>query len=125
MFCESTSDLFEFAQISFEYDYNAFINDMRHRYMMNVFQSISSNEEYIDNFNQIRREYIMSILNKMDLSELRFTKEDDLIKMYQMIQILKRRIIQKAIVEKFTKEEAAADFSWYLDIMKRGLIGEK
>ena len=40
MLCESTNDLFEFAHLSFEYDYNAFINDMRHQFMMNVYQSI-------------------------------------------------------------------------------------
>ncbi len=123
-FCDVTNDLFEFAQISFEYDYNGFINDMRHRFMMNVYKSISSNEEYIISFNKMRREYIMGILNKMDLSNIRFTEEDDLIKVYRMIQELKRGVIHRAVVDDLTKEQASKEFKWYLDIIKNGLMKE-
>jgi AcrR family transcriptional regulator len=125
MFCESTNDIFEFAQISFEYDFDSYINDMRHRFMMNVFQSISSNEEYISSFNKRRKEYIMGILNEMDLSKIRLKKEEDLIKMYQMIQYLKRTVIQKSIVDNLEKEEAYSEFRWYIDIIKNGLLVEE
>jgi AcrR family transcriptional regulator len=125
MFCESTNDIFEFAQISFEYDFDSYINDMRHRFMMNVFQSISSNEEYISSFNKRRKEYIMGILNEMDLSKIRLKKEEDLIKMYQMIQYLKRTVIQKSIVDNLEKEEVYSEFRWYIDIIKNGLLVEE
>lgn len=121
-FCDVTDDIFEFSQISFEFDYNGFVNDMRHRFMMNVFQSISSNEEYIVSFNKMRRDYIMRILNKMDLSNIRLKEEDDLIKMYRMIQELKRNVIHHAIVENLNKEEASKNFKWFLDIIKNGLM---
>ncbi|MCK5761905.1 MAG: TetR family transcriptional regulator [Candidatus Izimaplasma sp.] len=121
-FCDATDDIFEFSQISFEFDYNGFINDMRHQFMMNVFQSISSNEEYIVTFNKMRKDYIMRILNKMDLSNIRLKEEDDLIKMYRMIQELKRNVIHQAIVENLTKEEASKNFKWFLDIIKNGLM---
>ena len=124
-FCDDTNDIFEFAQITFEYDYNGFINDMRHDFMMNVFRSISSNEEYIATFNKMRYEYIMGVLNKMDLSNIRLKKEEDLIKMYRMIQGLKRNIIHRAVVEDLTKEEASKEFKWYLDIVKNGLMEAK
>ncbi len=125
MFCESTNDIFEFAQISFEYDYDAFINDMRHRFMMNVTQSISSNEEYVSNFNKMRKEYVLGILNKMDLSKIRLKEEEDLIKMYQMIQNLKRTVIQKSIIHNLDKEQAYSEFKWYVDIIKNGLLEEE
>ncbi len=123
-FCDTTDDLFEFSQLAFEFDYQGFINDMHHRFMMNVYQSISSNEEYIVNFNKMRRDYIMGILNKMDLSNIRFKNEDDLIKMYRMIQELKRSVIQRAVIEDLTKEDASKEFSFFLDIIKNGLIKE-
>jgi len=125
MFCESTNDIFEFAQISFEYDYDAYINNMRNQFMINVFQSISSNEEYASSFIKMRKEYIMGILNKMDLSKVRFNKEEDLIKMYQMIQDLKRTVIQKSIVHNLNKEHAYSEFGWYIDIIKNGLLEEE
>ncbi|MCK5761660.1 MAG: TetR family transcriptional regulator [Candidatus Izimaplasma sp.] len=124
-FCDVTNDIFEFAQISFEYDYNGFINDMRHRFMMNVFQSISSNEEYIVSFKKMRKDYILGVLNKMDLSNIRLKEEGDLIKMYRMIQELKQNVIHRAIVEHMTKEEASEDFRWLLDILKNGLTEVK
>lgn len=123
-FCDTTDNLFEFSQLTFEFDYQGFIHDMHHRFMMNVYKSISSNVEYIVNFNKMRRDYIMGILNKMDLSNIRFKKEEDLIKMYRMIQELKRTVIQRAIIENLTKEEASKEFSFFLDIIKNGLIKE-
>lgn len=121
-FTDVTDDLFEFAQISFEYDYKGFIDDRRHMFMMNVFKSISSNEEYIVNFNKMRRDYIMTILNKMDLSNIRFTEEDDLIKMYRMIQEIKRTVIHRSVIQNTRKEEVFEEFRWFLDIIKNGLV---
>ena len=124
-FCDVTDDLFEFSQITFEYDYNGFINDMRHRFMTNVFKSISSNEEYIVSFNKKRRDYIMGILNKMDLSNIRLKEEVGLIKMYRMIQELKRNVIHRSVAENLTKEQAFKEFGWFLDIIKNGLMEAK
>ena len=124
-FSDVTDDLFEFSIISFEYDYKGFIDDKRHQFMMNVFKSISTNEEYIVNFNKLRRDYIMGILNKMDLSGIRFTEEKDLIKMYRMIQELKRSVIHKSIVQNSSKEVVFEEFRWFLDIIKNGLMKEE
>ncbi len=121
-FCDVTNDIFEFAQITFEYDYNGFINDKRHLFMVNVLKSISTNEEYIVSFNKMRRDYIMGILDKMDLSNIRLKEEKDLIKMYRMIQELKRSTIHRAVIENLTKEEALNEFEWFLDIIKNGLM---
>ncbi len=93
--------------------------------MTNVFQSIASNAEYIDSFKQMRKEYVCGILNKMNLTDIRFKKEEDLIKMYQMMQDLKRSVIHKSIAENLTKEQAFEEFAWYIDIMKNGLIEEE
>lgn len=124
-FSDVTDDLFEFSIISFEYDYKGFIDDKRHQFMMNVFKSISTNEEYIVNFKKMRRDYIMGILDKMDLSGIRLTKEEDLIKMYRMIQELKRSVIHRSIVHDSSKEVVFEEFRWFLDIIKNGLMKEE
>ena len=124
-YCNVTNDLFEFSLLTFKFDFNGFIHDMRHRFMLNVFKSISSNEEYIVSFNKKRRDYIMGILNKMDLTNIRFKNEDDLIKMYRMIQELKRNVIHRSVAESLTKEQACKEFEWFLDIVKNGLMEAK
>lgn len=116
-----TNDIFEFARISFEYDYLGAADDERYLFMNNVFKSISSNEEFVAHFNKKRITYITGILSKMDLRNIRFSTEEDLVKMYQTIQVFKRHVIQKTIVDNLSKEQAIKEFEWYLDVLKNGL----
>jgi len=119
-----TNDLFEFAKLTFNYDFASYKNDMRHQFMVNVYSSISSNEEYVDRFEQRRVDYISMVMHKMDLSLIRLKDEKDLIKIYKMIQELKRIVIRKSIFDKLDKEEAEKLFGWYMDILKNGLKKE-
>lgn len=121
-YSDLTNDVFEFAKISYEYDYNGFSKDLRHQFMTNVFQSISSNEDFMIEFNKMRIDYIEGILDKMDLSNIKYTDKKDQIKMYQMIQDLKRNVIQKTIIDKLSKEESFKEFEWYLDVLQNGLM---
>lgn len=123
-YSEMTNDLFEFARISFEFDYRGFKKESRHKYMSNVFRSISGNMEYVEMFNKKRINYIEDILDRLDLTSIKFTKREEHIKMYQMIQDLKLSVIKKTMINKFTKEEAFAEFEWYLNIIKNGLLKE-
>ena len=125
MYSEMTDDLFEFVKISFDFDYRGFKKESRHMYMTNVFQSIAGNVEYLSKFNKRRVSYINDILDRLDLSNIKYTKREDFVKMYQMIQDLKIAVIKKTIVNNLTKEEAFADFEWYLDIYKNGLLKEE
>ena len=125
MYSEMTDDLFEFALISFEFDYRGFKKESRHTYMSNVFQSIAGNLEYLAKFNNRRVSYINAILDRLNLSNIKFTERAEHVKMYQMIQDLKISVIKKTLVNKLTKEEAFADFKWYLDIFKNGLLKEE
>ncbi len=124
MYSEMTNDLFEFAKISFEFDYRGFKKESRHKYMTNVFQSIEGNVEYLELFNNKRIKYIEDILDRLDLSSIKYTKREEHIKMYQMIQDLKISVIKKTLVNNFTKEQAFAEFEWYLDVIKNGLLKE-
>lgn len=124
-YSQMTNDLFEFAKISFDYDYKGFIKESRHKFMGNVFQSISSNVEFLDLFNKKRIKYIEDILDRLDLSKIRFQGREEHIKMYQMIQDLKMSVINKTMVNNYTKEEAFIEFEWYLDILKNGLLKEE
>ena len=124
LYSEMTDDLFEFAKISFDFDYRGFKKESRHKYMTNVFQSIAGNVEYLELFNIKRIKYIEDILDRLDLSNIKYKKREEHIKMYQMIQDLKISVIKKTMVNSLTKEEAFAEFGWYLDILKNGLLKE-
>jgi AcrR family transcriptional regulator len=121
-FTEGVDDLFVFSIKSFEHDYKAYTNDKRHRFMMNVMKSISSNIEYIERYKTRREEYILSILNNLDLTKIRFTEDKDLIKMYQMIQDVKRNVIRKSLIDNLSKEQAIKEVAWYIDVIKQGLV---
>lgn len=124
-YAESSSDLFDFSINSFEYDYDAYTNDKKHRFMMNVLKSISMNEEYIELHKKKSTEYILGILSKFDLSDIKLTTEHDLIRMYHMIQDVKRNLIRKSLMDKLSKEEAKKEFYFYIDILKNGLLKEE
>ena len=124
LYSEMTDDLFEFAKISFDFDYRGFKKESRHKYMTNVFQSIAGNVEYLELFNLKRIKYIEDILDRLDLSNIKYMKREEHIKMYQMIQDLKISVIKKTMINSLTKEEAFAEFEWYLDILKNGLLKE-
>lgn len=124
-YAETTNDLFEFSLESFDYDYDAYTNDKRHRFMMNVMKSISVNEEYIETHIQKRKEYILGILSKFDLSNIKLSSKEDLIKMYQMIQDVKRNVIRKSLIDRLSKEEAKKEIYFYIDILKNGLLKEE
>lgn len=123
-YAEMTNDLFEFSYLSFDYDYKAFANDKRHRFMMNVLKSLSQYDDEVNRHRENRLKYINSVLSKMDLSNIKYTNEEDLQKMYQFIQDAKSVVIRKSMIDNKTPEEAKEEFKWYLDILKHGLLKE-
>ena len=124
-YSEMTNDLFEFAKISFDFDYQGFKKESRHKYMSNVFRSSSGNNEYLEMYNKKRTKYIEDILDRLDLSNIRFNTREEQIKMYQMIQELKISVINRTMMKNLSKEEAFSEFEWYLDILKTGLLKEE
>ena len=124
-YADTTNDLFEFSINSFEYDYDAYTNDKKHQFMMNVMKSISLNEAYVQTHIKKREDYIMGILSKFDLSNIKLHRTEDLIKMYQMISDVKRNVIRKSLIDKLTKQEAKEEIYFYIDILKKGLLKEE
>lgn len=118
-------ELFEFVLYSFDHDYDLYANHNQHRFVMNVLRSIADNEEYQEKFNNRRLRYIESNLDILDLSNIRLSEKEDLVKMYQMIQDIKRNIIRKSLLDNNTREQAKEDLRWYVDILKRGLLKEE
>ena len=122
---ELTDDLFEYIRLTFEVDYNAFANNKRHRFMRNVFKSIGSNLEYIQLHNNRRKDYILSILNRMDLTKIRNSENsEELIRLYEFLQHIKRSVIQGSLMRNDTYEQAMKALEWHLNILKHGLIKE-
>lgn len=124
-YAQFTDDIFEYASLSFMYDYEGFVHDKRHQFMRNVVKSISDDKRYIENFVNRRISYIENVLSHMNLQNVRLKDHDDLVKMYQLIQDVKRNVIQKAIINNKNKDEAFEDFKWHLKILKHGLIRSK
>ena len=122
---EKTKDLFEYIKLTFEVDYHAFLNEKRHKFMRNVFKSIVSNIEYIELHNIRRNDYILKILHRMDLSSIKITDKNELIKLYEFLQHIKRQVIQGTFMKNLTFEEAKHELDWHLDIIKYGLLKEE
>lgn len=117
-----TNDIFRFTELTFEVDLDRYLNDKRHRFIMNVMKSIGMNAEYLELHNIRRKEYIVSVLEKMDLRNLRFNEEEDLIKLYEFLQNIKIIVIRKSMMSKMSKEDTMNLLKWHLDLLKNGLI---
>ena len=124
-YVKETDDLFEFSILTFDYDYDQFVHDKRHRFMMNIMKSVSQYDDQVQIINEKRINYITSILDQLDLSNIKYESKDDLIKMYHFIQDTKRVAIGKSLMEKLTPEQAKEQFVWYMDILKNGLLKEE
>ena len=120
-----TDDLFEYARRTFEIDMDGFLNDKRHKFIMNVLKSIGSNVEYLTHHNTKRVEYIRSIMQQMNLTEYRIFSADDQVRLYEFIQNLKRNIIQKMMMTGASKDSARADLNWHLDLIRHGLVKQE
>ena len=122
---EMTNNLFEYIRLTFDVDYNAFANKKRHEFMKNVFKSIGSNMEFIEHHHSRRKEYISKIIKKMDLSKIRIGDDiEELIRLYEFLQHMKRNVIQSTLMRNLSKQEAVRELDWHLDILQHGLLKE-
>ncbi len=122
---ERTNDIFEYIRLTFEVDYHAYLNEKRHKFMKNVFKSIVSNIEYIEHHHNRRNEYINKVLSRMDLSNIKIKDKDELVKLYEFLQHIKRQIIQGTFMKSLTFEQAKQELDWHLEILKHGLLKEE
>ena len=122
---KQTNDLFEYTRRTFEIDMDGFLNDKRHKFIMNVLKSIGSNVEYLTHHNTKRVEYIRSIMKQMDLSGYRMKSGDDQVRLYEFIQNIKRNVIQKMMMTGSSKETARADLNWHLELIRIGLVKQE
>ncbi|QMS85964.1 TetR/AcrR family transcriptional regulator [Candidatus Xianfuyuplasma coldseepsis] len=122
-----TDDLFDYVMRSFIIDLDNYMNDERHRFIMNVLKSIGSNNEYLEHHNTLRREYIMSIMDKMDLSNFIDLTTDDKVQLYEFIQNIKRIVIQKSLMMNMSRDRAIELLQWHINILQHGLleVGER
>jgi AcrR family transcriptional regulator len=121
--CESekTDDLFEFVKLSFIIDYKGYLNNIRNRFMKNVFKSIGNNYEYLEYHNSKRRQYILDVLNRLDLSNIKPMSDDELIDFYEFLQGIKRNILNKAMMNNQSLEESSKKLEWILNIIENGV----
>jgi AcrR family transcriptional regulator len=122
---ELTNDIFKYTELTFEVDITTYMNDNRHKFIMNVLKSIGSNVEYLEQHHKKRRNYIIDVLKQMDLSNIKITETEELIKLYELLQNLKRIVIQKSLMRQLSKEEAQKLLKWHLEIIKNGVIAKE
>ncbi len=124
-YSDQTSDLFEYIKLTFLIDIDNYLDRKTHKFMRNVLQSIGSNEKYLEHQNKKREAYILEILDKMDLSMIKLHSNDDLIKMYGLLQQVKRNVIRDSLIQRWSKEKAMKELEWNLKILQTGLLKEE
>jgi AcrR family transcriptional regulator len=119
-----TNDLFEYTIITFKKDLDGYTNDKRHKFIKNVVNSIGDNTEYLTEHNKKRKEYINGVLDRMDLSNIRIKQRDELVRVYELLQNLKKMVIHQSIMKDLKEEESIELIKWHIDLLKKGL-GQK
>jgi AcrR family transcriptional regulator len=119
-----TNDLFEYTIITFKKDLDGYTNDKRHKFIKNVVNSIGDNTEYLTEQNKKRKEYINGVLDRMDLSNIRIKQRDELVRVYELLQNLKKMVIHQSIMKDLKEEESIELIKWHIDLLKKGL-GQK
>jgi AcrR family transcriptional regulator len=119
-----TNDLFEYTIITFKKDLDGYTNDKRHKFIKNVVNSIGDNTEYLTEHNKKRKEYINGVLDRMDLSNIRIKQRDQLVRVYELLQNLKKMVIHQSIMKDLKEEESFELIKWHIDLLKKGL-GQK
>jgi hypothetical protein len=61
----------------------------------------------------------------MDLSNIKIKDKDELVKLYEFLQHIKRQIIQGTFMKSLTFEQAKQELDWHLEILKHGLLKEE
>jgi AcrR family transcriptional regulator len=117
-----TDDIFEFTMETFKVDYEGHFHNKNHKFITNMMRSVGFNEEFMAKTNEKRHEYIDEILSEMDINNIRYKNKDDLHKMYEMLQHIKRFILHKSRVFTWDLEKALMELSWYLEMFKSGLL---
>lgn len=120
-FLDNASDLFEYSEETFKYDYSAFTDGVREQFMKNVLESLSNNTTYLKKFKKQRRDYVRVIYDKFCNTEPMISF-DEFDKLYMMIQSMKHHIIRKNMAENTNLEDALEDFLWHLKIIKYGVM---
>lgn len=121
---EEPVDLFQYAVKLFEYEYDQFLFSTRHNLMMNIFKSMALNSEYFAKYNKRRQEHILLLLSEINLENIKYSSEMDLLRIFQLVQEQRRNLIHKLMMKNISKEEALENYKWYIDILRYGLHKE-
>lgn len=122
---QNKGDLFEYSKKIFSYEYEEFVSNNRHVLMMNIYKSMALNTEYLEKYNMRRKKFIIKLLGEICVDNLRYSKEDELIRIFLLIQDQRRGLIHRSTFHDISKEETAKKYNWYLDVFKYGMLKEE
>jgi len=121
---EINGDLFDFVIKQFIVDYESFYFEKNHRLMMNIYKSFSLIPDLEEYYIKRRKKFVLNILGETNLTNIKYDNEDDLVKTFDLIQGLKKRVFMNSTWNNLTKEEALAEFKWFIDLIKNGILKE-
>lgn len=117
----ATNDLFEFFERTFEIDYRGYFITKDHLVLMNLMQNARFNKSYLKKRHKDHQVYVRDILKQMDLSKYKDMSMDDYVKLYEMIQNVKRHVLQISGRDKLSLNESLVELKWQLHIIRRGI----
>ena len=116
-----TDDLFDFLEKTFVIDYKGYFVTKNHLILMNLMQNANFSKYHIENHMENQKKYISDILSTIDFSNYRPMDSAEKIKLYELLQSVKRHVINICTHKELSLHEALAELKWQLDIFERGL----
>ncbi|PAT02304.1 hypothetical protein CI105_02885 [Candidatus Izimaplasma bacterium ZiA1] len=117
-------DLFDFILEQFAVDYKSFYFKKNHKLMMNIYKGFSLIPDLEEYYIKRRKKFVLNVLKEVNLKNIKYDNEDDLVKTFDLIQSLKKRVFMNSTWNNLTKEEALEEFKWFIDLIKNGILKE-
>lgn len=114
-------DFFDYLSLALEKDYAFFIAYPHHK-IVNKFFSYS--HSYTVDFNSYikrRHQLYKEIISHLDTSDLAHICEEYVFNLYIQINQMKMQYIQKIMKSRLTLDQAKAEYSWFIEVFKRGV----
>lgn len=117
-------DLFDFIFEQFINDYESFYFEKNHKLMMNIYKGFSLIPDLEEYYIKRRKKFVLNILSEVNLENIKYSTDDELVKTFDLIQSLKKRVFMNSTWNNLTKEEALDEFKWFIDLIKNGILKE-
>lgn len=116
-----TSDLFVFLERTFVVDYKGYFVTKDHLILMNLMQNANFSKYHLNSHMENQKKYICDVLAVLDFSKYRPLSDAEKIRLYELLQSIKRHVIHVCRHKNLSLHEALIELRWQLDIFERGI----